>query len=258
MCPMIENYIGWPAGVSKVILSDTSISMGENATNTDNLESGGKRTELKGGYISDKYAVVMEFEWEEPMNDLTHKTEYQKFCEWYKYKHKFGSVPFAFPKILYSPQTGITVLDNNTNEPEAVEYYKITSGISNAQRSGSKMRISMTWESVYGGVVDCGTESASLEGSVLELTKNSASITFESLGNDNTEPVPGNFSLVEVDGNTETEIDITGFCYDNSYTVKMWFDDLSSGEHTIKCTINYASLVDAELENTINVPVGGN
>ena len=78
---MIENYIGWPTKVSQVILSDTSISMGEEATNTDSLQSGVKRTELKGGYIPDKYSVVMEFEWEAPLEAGTDKTEYQRFCE---------------------------------------------------------------------------------------------------------------------------------------------------------------------------------
>ena len=246
---MIENYIGWPTKVSQVILSDTSISMGEEATNTDSLQSGVKRTELKGGYIPDKYSVVMEFEWEAPLEAGTDKTEYQRFCEWYKYEHKYGSVPFYFPKILYSPQSGLKSLDE-PNKPEVYEYYKITSGISNAQRSGSKMRISMTWETVFGGTVQIGPETPAVNPN-LALTKNTADVVFtvepSSIPNQN------NFSLKDITDGDNTPIAITGFAYQDG-TARMWFNDLTAGTHTLECTIDIPNvLISTKPTGTIPV-----
>ena len=232
---MIENYIGWPVGVSKVILSESSITMGDGATNTDNLESGGKRTELKGGYIPDKYSVVMEFEWETPMGQ-SGKTEYQAFCEWYKYKHKFGSVPFVFPKIVYSPQTGIEILDNPQNEPEYFEYYKITSGISNAQRSGSKMKISMTWETVYGGIVQY-TEPALTSNNVsLSATSKYVDVIISNIPKGTAAPTAGDFSIQIDDDDTN----ITASYFDDATgKMRLWYNEVtSSGEHTVDVDVS--------------------
>ena len=250
---MIENYIGWPTKVSQVILSDTSISMGEEATNTDSLQSGVKRTELKGGYIPDKYSVVMEFEWEAPLEAGTEKTEYQRFCEWYKYEHKYGSVPFYFPKILYSPQSGLKPLDDNT-KPEVYEYYKITSGISNAQRSGSKMRISMTWETVFGGTVQIGPETPAVSPN-LALTKNTAEVVFST--EPDTIPNITNFALTDTLNDVETPITNVAFAYQDG-TAKIWFDDLTgAGLHTVECTVTIAgTTLSPNPSGTITI--GGN
>lgn len=249
---MIENYIGWPFGVSKVILSDTSISMGEEATNSDSLQSGIKRTELKGGYIPDKYAVVMEFEWESPMSQSDPKTEYQHFCEWYKYKHKFGSVPFVFPKIVYSPQTGIRVLDNPDNDPEYLEYYKITSGISNAQRSGSKMRISMTWETVFGGIVQY-TDPALNENNVsVSATAKYVDISISNIPYGTSSPTAGDFTI-KIDNQSKA---ITASYFDDDTgNMRLWYDEVTTeGEHTIDVTVvDYASLTNVTKSTTFEV-----
>ena len=232
---MIENYIGWPTKVSQTILEDTSISMGEEATNTDSLQSGGKRTELKGGYVADKYNVVMEFEWESPMEGETEKTEYQRFCEWYKYEHKYGSVPFYFPKILYSPLTGIVITDNERfDEPEVCEYYKITSGISNAQKSGSKMRITMTWESVFGGIVQVGPGTPAVNPNLV-ITETTADVIFTT--ESSTIPNINNFTLKDTFNSQEATVQKTGFAYQDG-TARLWFNNLATGTHSLECTIN--------------------
>ena len=247
---MIENYIGWPVGVSKVILSESSITMGDGATNTDNLESGGKRTELKGGYISDKYSVVMEYEWEAPMSQ-SGKTEYQAFCEWYKYKHKFGSVPFVFPKIVYSPQTGIEILDNPQNEPEYFEYYKITSGISNAQRSGSKMKISMTWETVYGGIVQY-TDPALNENNVSVSAKAKyVDVSISNIPYGTPAPTAGNFTI-KID-NQSTAITASYFD-DDTGNMRLWYDEVTTeGTHIVDVTVNYQTIVNKTKSATFEV-----
>lgn len=210
---MIENYIGWQSYVNKIILSTSTINSGENATVTENLESGGKRTELKGGYISDKYNVVMEFECDE-LIDSVNKSEYQLFMEWYKYKHKYGSVPFEFPKILYSPQSGITILDNSYNNT-AVEYYKITSAVQ-GQKSGSKIQVNMTWETVYGGITQIEGENASVNG-ISRATTEFMEISFGSTAD--TEPISDLFT-VYIDDAAVTK---TGFYYDGNGTVRIYY-----------------------------------
>ncbi len=211
---MIENYIGWASHVNRVILSSTNITSGENATDTENLSSGGKRTVLKSGYIPDKYNVQMEFEWEQPVKiynsqgqitQVLDKTEYQLFMDWYKYQHKFGSIPFEFPKIIYSPQSGIRVVDNGYNNRE-VEYYRITSAVQ-GQKSGTKVAVNMTWESIYGGSVTIEESEAQCNG-VSYACSTYIDISFSALAN--TEPVSGLFELY-VDN---TQVPISGFYFD--------------------------------------------
>lgn len=241
---MIENYIGWASHVNKIILSTTNITSGENATKTDNLSSGGKRTTQNTGYIPDKYNVQMEFEWEENakvynsdgevVQELD-KNEYQLFMDWYKYQHKFGAIPFEFPKILYSPSSGIKIVDEQFNNRE-VEYYKITSAVP-GQKSGSKVAVNMTWESVYGGAVTIEENEARCNG-ISYACSTYIDISFSALAN--TEPVSGLFK-VYVDS---TEVPIRGFFFDEAGTVRLYFEELSAGSHSITFSMNeYGGLI---------------
>ena len=143
----IENYIGWAVGVNKTILDATTIAVGDNALRTDELESGHKTSVQKSPYTPEKYSVKMSFDWINPVG-TTGKTEYQLFTEWYKYQHKCGAIPFEFPQIIYSSNTGIPALDPLTQKVEYTEFYRITSAIDGG-KSGEHVAITMTWEAVY-------------------------------------------------------------------------------------------------------------
>lgn len=226
---MIENYIGWKSNVNKIILASSTINTGENATISENLEAGGKRTELKGGYIPEKYNINMEFECDELTTPT--KSEFQLFTEWYKYKHKYGSVPFEFPKILYSPQSGITVLDNSYNNT-AVEYYKITSAVQ-GQKSGSKIQVNMTWETVYGGITQIEDEDAAVNG-ISKATRDYMEISFSSVAD--TEPTSDLFT-VYID---DTKVTKTGFYYDGNGTVRIYYAGavIDTESHTVTFAMN--------------------
>lgn len=226
----VEGYIGWASHVNKVIFSDTTLTFGENATRTDELESGGKKTSLKGSYVPDKFNVTMLFEADENVsytdvneNRITlDKTEFQLFIEWYKYRHKYGTVPFEFPKIVYSPQTGIKVIDDKLGNT-LVEYYKITSAVEGS-KLGSLVQVKMTWESVYGGIITISSDTPKIKG-ISKLTSNYIDITFSQIAD--TEPTKDYFTLYIDD----KKIDMTGFYFDGAYTARIYFESLEHGTH---------------------------
>ena len=234
---MIQGYTGWATGVNRIILEATSITLGENALKTDELENGLKRSRKRGAFCPDKFNVKMSFDWvsEVYINGVnTHKTEYQLFTEWYKYVHKYGSIPFEFPKILYSQDTGIMVLDTVDNSPVNVEYYKITSAVP-GNKSGEHIEVDMSWEAVYGGTVDIAPQTPVVRD--CSATANYIDIFFSALGS--TAPTSQMFSIFS--GNQqaqETAVTKKGFYYDNADTVRIYYPEQTSGTW-IKFILNY-------------------
>ncbi len=226
----ISNYTGWSSHCNRVILDSTTITVGENATRSSELEQGNRRTALKSLFVPDKYSVVMEFEWEK--KDEYGKSELQYFYEWYKYKHKYGTVPFEFPKILYSPNSGIRK-DDDKNAYGQVEFYKITSAIE-ISKSASKVQVSMTWVSVYGGIISITERKP--EVNFIEATRNYLDIHFTSVGD--LIPCSQDF-YIYIDSKKYYP---TGFYYDGFDTVRLYFDysnSGTSGTHTISFEYNY-------------------
>lgn len=250
----VQNYIGWATGVNRTIYDDTSFTFGENALKNDELENGLKRSRKRGAFCPDKYPVKMYFDWVNevilhrydshgeiiPGQDIhTGKTEFQLFTEWYKYRHKFGSVPFEFPHILYSQNTGITVVDEHANN-STVEYYKITSAV-NGNKSGESIEVNMTWESVYGGLVEIETSTPQVVG--LIGTVSYCDILFSEVSE--TAPVAQMFTLYI--NNIAT--DMLGFCYDGSKSVRIYYNPITPGNNTsVTFSINNYS--------GLNVPAG--
>lgn len=250
---MIQGYTGWATGVNRIILDASAITLGENALKTDELENGLKRSRKRGAFCPDKFSVKMEFNWEDEVilhtydehgniigSTNTHKTEYQLFTEWYKYVHKYGSVPFEFPKILFSQDTGVFIYDwaeddtHRWQTPMNVEYYKITSSVP-GNKSGSCVQVEMTWEAVYGGVVDITTTTPTVRN--CKATANYIDIYFSALGS--VTPTSQMFSIFSGDENTqETALDKKGFYYDSASTVRIYFDEQTSGTW-IKFNLNY-------------------
>lgn len=220
---IINGYTGWSSYCNKVVLDSSTVTVGENATKTDELDSGLKRSKMRGMYCPDKYSVVMEFDWYNKQSNG--KTEYQNFLEWYKYEHKYGTVPFEFPSILYSPNTGIKIYDDVNNGNSYVEYYKITSAIE-GEKSGTFVKIKMTWESVYTGIIQVEKPSLS---SISHLSGKNGYIDVHFTNVSSVEPTSSDFTIYEND----TQIAIKGYAYSGMvarlyYTA---FDDYL--EHTL-------------------------
>ena len=217
---MIQGYTGWATGVNRIILDSSSITLGENALKTDELENGLKRSIKRGAFCPDKFSIKMSFDW---VNDVyingvnTHKTEYQLFTEWYKYTHKYGSVPFEFPEILYSQDTGIMILDTVETGPVNVEYYKITSSVP-GNKSGEHIEVNMSWETVYGGTVEIVATTPHI--ATCEAHREHIDIYFDTLGS--IAPTSQMFTLWH-GNNLDILLNQTGFYYDNANTVRIQF-----------------------------------
>ena len=229
---IVQEYTGWPTGVNSIVLDGSSVKIGEGALKNDTLESGLIRGSLRNSYVPDVFPVTMEFDWE--IKDEQGETEYTRFIKWYKYIHKFGLIPFEFPQILYSPVTGITVVDINSQSYK-VEYYKITSAIEGS-KSGTKVKMNMTWKSVYSGVVQVETQPEQIHD--LLLFDNHCSIIFSSLSNVN--PVSNNFKIY-ID-NFDVETEKLGYFY-NDAIASIYFPPLTPGSHSITFEYNSPTLI---------------
>ena len=204
--------------------------MGENALKTDELENGHKRSIKRGAFNPDKFNVVMRFDWTETVTG-TDKNEFQLFQDWYKYRLKYGSVPFEFPKILYSPDTGIYVNDSLDNGNMLCEYYKITSAVP-GQKSGNDVEVNMTWETVYGGTVNIETPLPAIVG--IEAHYTYVDIYFSEVSD--TAPTHDNF-ILWLNDQIVTPV---GFCYDGSLTARIYYQQIPHGTATIQA--DYAGL----------------
>ena len=221
----IPSYVGWATGVNRTILDSTSLAFGENALKNDELENGHKRSRKRSAFCPDRFTVKMVFDWVNHVyiNGVdTGKTEFQLFTEWYKYVHKYGSVPFEFPRILYSQNTGILVVDNNAGN-QYVEYYKITSAV-NGQKSGECIEIDMTWETVYGGIVSIDTPEPEVQ--AINGTPEYVDILFSTVAS--SAPTNQMFTIYIDD----EEVEKKGFYWDGDATVRIYYDYVVHGAVT--------------------------
>lgn len=232
----IADYIGWNPTVNRVILDSSTFTIGDGATKSDELEAGGKRTKLKGNTPIDKYSVTMEFNWIK--TDENGKTELQRFYEWYKYEHKYGVIPFEFPQIIYSPNSGIKYLDDQGNYRKN-EYYKITSAVEGT-KSGESIQMKMTWETVYSGVISYSDEVITSDDVTIFPGRNYVDLIFAKLPS--TLPILSNIHLVIKNSNNieliETE-QVTGGYFDNNSTFRVFFSNIeTSGTYSITASVN--------------------
>lgn len=110
--------IGWPTGVNKVILNETTGTFGDGLIQ-DTTTSGKKKTRLRSTAVPDTYPVVMSFE----------KSEFEIFETWFKQYLRYGTLTFQFPKIA------------GTGYGE----YRITK-VSWGNPGGNIIRVTMAWE----------------------------------------------------------------------------------------------------------------
>jgi hypothetical protein len=210
------NYINWASNVNKVILDSTQISLGENAVKTDTLENGKKKTRLACSVPTKTYQVTMDFDWlEQDENGLTEK---DRFFNWYQYKLKYASNCFRFPSILLG------------NDSATYEWYRITNAIS-GQKSGHSIRITMTWESVYEGVISVPTQTVSIQS--VNFKKNYLSLWFS----ETPDSYPDPSSIIVTDGTVP--VTITSFKASDN-VARYYYADLAAGTHTM--SLSYSEI----------------
>lgn len=208
------EYLGWAKNVNKIILDSTQISFGDSAVKSDNLETGKKKFRLTSSNPPKTYQVTMDFDWLE--KDSSGLTEKDRFFNWYQYKLKYSTNCFRFPSIL---------LGNDSNE---YEWYKIVNAVV-GQKSGNSIRVTMTWESAYEGIIVIAKETATVDH--ISFCKSYATMYFT----DTPEAFPSPSDVSITDGTTA--ITITGFQTTNS-KIRFYYSDLSTGDHTMYFTYN--------------------
>lgn len=128
----------WAIGVNRIILNDTSTSIGENSVQTDTSDNGSDMTILKASGSPDTYSVTMMFsnDIEDSFYKKFGKTEWQTFLDWFKYNLLMGQNPFYFHKID----------DPRGEVSNRSSVYKIKSnGLPKGSPEGSYYKVTMTW-----------------------------------------------------------------------------------------------------------------
>ena len=149
------KIISWPTYVNQNVLEDTSITIGDGGFVEDSNSNGFKDRRLTALAVPDKFNVVMDFDWIKL--DERGLSEYDRFVDWYKYNHKRGVNPFWFPSITKHPVTSL-----RGEDVEKRCLYKITSALT-PQPSGFSMRISMTWEEVFSGIINIPVQTSRID-----------------------------------------------------------------------------------------------
>lgn len=131
--------IGWPLGVNKIIIDSTTLDLGEGTVEND-LEVGQTESWLKSSCIPETINVTMDFDFFEKDEDGL--SEFDRFNRWFKFVHKYGTVPFEFPTIY---KTG--------RETKSLSTYRIKKSPS-YQKRGLCNRASMVWEEVFKEIIN--------------------------------------------------------------------------------------------------------
>lgn len=253
-------YCSWDVDVNKVIIDSTSVVVGEKATVTDEIESGGiTKSRLVSSNPPDKFSVIMEFDFVKPKRNGY--TELDLFYIWYKNQHKFGTVPFMFPAILLNSnrQKGLSQEDlkyiiegkiargEPVNETDIVkhEYYRITSQVEGS-KSGNSQQIKMTWETYATGVIQVEDESVSIDH--IEATNGSVEVILTD--KPNYEPQMATWEVLCTNVNTQTtsQLSITNIFFDGEQTAILFFDKFEP-----ETTTTYSISIDNVQPSTFTV-----
>jgi len=228
-------YCSWATGVNKIILDSTTISAGNNAAVSDELESGGiAKRRLICSNPPDTYSVVMSFDFVTPVRNGY--TELELFYAWYKHVHKFGTVPFQFPAILinsnrqagYSQEEIGYLLNRRKNAGETIteddipdhEYYKITSAVEGS-KSGNSLEIRMTWETYATGTIQVEDESFEVD----RIVPSNGSVEVVMSIAPSYEPNSATWTVYYKTAETEpAALTITNILYDGDRTAVLFFD----------------------------------
>ena len=235
------DYIGWPTQVNRRIIDQTNVTVGEGATITDAIEGSPKqRRRVVCANPADKFSVIMHFDCYERFTHyedgtevpVTHPdyntTEKDRFFRWYKNLHKFGTVPFEFPAILWNSN-----MKESFDEDEVArghvpfnEHYIITSAVEGAKH-GFDIEVKMTWETFATGIYEVPYD----EPSVLEVEFHNGYAVVLLENECTTTPVSTDFRLYIDDNSTSLSL----YNADkDSVTFYITYNKFTSGEHNAR------------------------
>lgn len=208
-------YVGWAVDVNKIILDSASINIGDGATVSDNLETGGKTlSRLSCFNPPDKFSVEMDFDWVK--KDTNGLTEKDRFFNWYKYTLKYSANSFQFPSILLNSNnsTGEDTEQVSYKKDTSYEWYRITSAVG-GNKSGNSIKLKMTWITDSVGIIEIPAKAKSVD----HIESHNGYIDIILLSKPDTEPTTNDFGL-DIDGTSEA---ITHFIFDGSKLFRIYF-----------------------------------
>lgn len=194
----MSNVIGWPANVNQIISDQTSITIGESGYVEDQTSTGHQERYLTQTVSQKKYNVVQFFNFSE--KDENGLSEFDRFEQWYEFRHKRGVIPFEFPSISKFN------IDSTSDHTFEYARYRITSPLQ-VSKSGLDMQVSSTWLEVYSGIQNIPSKTTP---SVTGLAPENGLFRVITDGTFETVPVlsEGNFVFsYSTDGSTFTRID---------------------------------------------------
>lgn len=233
------NYCGWSTFCNKIILDSSTVRVGEGATIQENLESGGlKKTRLSCSNPPDQFNIVMKFDFSKKQSNGF--TELENFYKWYKFTHKFGTVPFEFPAIILNSNRVEGYSQEELNYKKALnpqftpdtEYYVITEALE-GEKSGYDQQITMVWRTYAVGTIQVEDEEVTID----HIDAENGYVDVTLTDTPATEPSSGTWAVyVKRPGETEFELlTITKSFFDGEYTATLYFEAFTTaGEYTIK------------------------
>lgn len=229
------EILSWPIGVNRVILSETNLSVGENAVQSDSSENGTDMTALKSSGAPDVYTVSMYFsnDVNDPFYKQFGKTEWQTFLDWFKYVTLMGTHPFYFHKID-DPR------EENVNRTAV---YKIRSnGLPKGTPEGTYVKCSMTWLEYITDVIEYEEPSPTVD--TIYIVDGTIDLRFI----DKPTSVPVKTSFTATMQNTTTgadseEVVINWVDFDGYKSAVLYFDTPSvAGDYLLSLTYNGSTI----------------
>lgn len=221
------ELITWPVNVNTRILDSTSVTVGNGATISDSIESGGqKRIRLACANPPDSYSVKMSFDCTVKGKDGL--TELERFWTWYKWKHCYGVNPFKFPSILLNSnrQQGYGEEELSYGLDGTYEHYRITSAVE-ASKSGLAMELSMTWETYSTGYISIPDDETAID----SIKAENGCVYLSLTGSLSAYPSETDYTL-KING---VAVAISGTSYDGEQIVALYFVKYAeAGTYTVE------------------------
>lgn len=206
--------IGWALNVNKHIIDSTTLDLGEGVIENE-TETGKVDTYLKSSCVPEVINVTMDFDFFEKDEDGL--TEFDRFCRWFKYEHKYGSVPFEFPTIY---RTGEDAL-------KKLSIYRIKKSPSFSKR-GYQQRATMTWVEVFKEVISIPQKPVLIQGGYAENGR----LHIELKEPLNKTPATGMFDITVYKDDNPVSCTITDVTSDGA-SLDFYFNELSQGRYII-------------------------
>lgn len=229
------EIVSWPIGVNRTVLSETTITVGQDAVSKDSTENGSEMTLLKSSGAPDQFAVVMYFSnstqdsfYNNHIDSLgNHVTEWQAFLNWFKYTTMMGQKGFYFHKID-DPRDDV--------KGRSCVYKIMSSGLPKGTPEGTYYKVTMTWAQVF---LDAISVSQVTDPAVDSMFVQNGFIDVRLEEKPENPPSKPDFSITS-DYYAESTVPLKAVDYDGNKSVVLYFDEFNI-PGTYKVNVRYGN-----------------